>query len=446
MAMQLGSAEYLILAWLLAGILTLFGALSNAEVGAMLPVTGGQYVFFQRMYGEFVAYLYGWSAFIIFNSAGIASMAYVLGTYAEFFVDLPRLPPEVEKHLLSFTIPYIGNIYPFDNIGVKAVTVLVVLVLTLINYFSTRWGGQVQVVFTFLKFAAILFILFGFAFSGKGSVNNLFSSDAQLMPHGIQLVGAFAVALSGAFWGYDGWNNLIFVAGEIKDPQRNIPRSLFFGISICIIVYILITASYLYILPVSSIAHSSMVASDAAAIAFGTLGAGMIAAMVLISTFGAANASVLSNARVVYAMAEDGKFFSWAGKVHPRYDTPGNALVLQGFWASLLVISGSFDMLTDMLIFVSWLFYGLSALGVFVLRRKMAHIPRPYKVWGYPWVPGIFVLFTFAFLIITLWNDIHLYSIGERPVVNSLLGLALMLSGLPLYLWYRRKQNNAPIQ
>ena len=439
MASQLGSPELLLAVWVIAGVITLFGALSNAEVAAMIPETGGQFVFFKHMYGDFFAFLYGWAAFAVFNTAGVASIAYVLGTYTEFFIQLPRFTAEIERSI-SLPLPFIGAIYPLENIGVKSVTILIVIGLTWVNYRSTKSGGNIQVVFTALKVLAMASIVFGLLFSGDGDLANLSRGSATIQPEGWALVGALAAALSGAFWGYDGWNNITFVAGEIKNPQENIPKSLLTGLLLCILIYTLITLSYMYILPIDAIAQSPMVASDAAAVVMGSTGGAIIALMVIISTFGTTNGNILASARVSFAMAQEKQFFDCVGKVHPRFQTPGNALWLHGVWTALLVLSGSFDMLTDMLIFVTWLFYGMSALGIFILRRKMPDAQRPYRVWGYPVVPAVFVLFTFFFLVATLANDIRLFSEGKTDVVTSLLGLLLTAPGVPLY-WYFRKKS-----
>jgi basic amino acid/polyamine antiporter, APA family len=440
MASQLGSPELLVLVWILAGIITLFGALSNAEVAAMIPETGGQFIFFKVMYGDFVAFIYGWSAFAVFNTAGVASIAYVLGTYTEYFIQLPRFTPEIARGFHLY-IPFVGSIFPLENIGVKGLTIAIVLGLTYVNYRSTRSGGNIQVVFTVLKVLAMVVIVFGLLFSGKGSLQNLVGDSSVIQPQGWGLVGALVAALAGAFWGYDGWNNVTFVAGEIKNPQRNIPRSLFLGLVTCIIIYTLITLSYTYVLPVDAMAKSSIVASDAATIVMGSAGGAIIALMVIISTFGTTNGNILATTRVSFAMAQEKRFFDFAGNVHPKFKTPGNALWLHGIWTALLVLSGSFDMLTDMLVFVSWLFYGMSAAGIFILRKKMPHVERPYKVWGYPFVPAIFVIFTFFFLTATLVNDIRLYSAGKTEIINSLLGLLLTALGIPLY-WYFKKRHH----
>jgi APA family basic amino acid/polyamine antiporter len=265
MATQLGSPELLISVWIVAGIVTLFGALSNAEVAAMIPETGGQYVFFQKMYGDFVAFLYGWAGFAVFNTAGVASIAYILGIYVEYFIQLPRFPAAIE-HSVNLYIPYVGTFYPLENIGVKTVTILVVLGLTWINYRSTRSAGNVQVILTAIKVLAIGMLIIGLLVSGKGNYTNLFADSSFIEPTGWMLVRALVAAMSGAFWGYDGWNNITFIAGEIRNPQQNIPKALMMGVVGCIIIYTSMTIAYLYVLPIDAVAQSSMVATDAATI------------------------------------------------------------------------------------------------------------------------------------------------------------------------------------
>jgi basic amino acid/polyamine antiporter, APA family len=438
MAAQLGSPELLVAAWVVAGLITLFGALSNAEVAAMIPETGGQFIFFKYMYGDFVAFIYGWSAFAVFNTAGVASIAYVLGTYTEYFIELPRFNVAFEKSFIIH-IPFVGAIFPLENIGVKSVTIFVIAVLTWVNHRSTRMGGNIQVISTLLKVLAILLIIGGILTSRHGNLSNFVTNSSIIQPGGWALMGGFVAALSGAFWGYDGWNNITFVAGEIKNPQKNIPRSLLVGIIICIVTYTLITLAYLYVIPIDVIANAPLVAAEAAEVVLGSLGAGLIAAMVIISTFGTTNGNILATARVSYAMSQEKNFFESVGRVHPRFNTPSNALILHGIYTSILVLSGSFDMLTDMLIFVSWLFYGLSAAGLFVLRYKMKNTHRPYRVVGYPFVPAVFVFFTLFFLVTTLVTDVYKYMQGETPIINSLFGLLLTALGIPLYYYFRSK-------
>ena len=403
----------------------------------MFPETGGHYIYLQKMYGDFIAFLYGWAGFAVVNTAGVASIAYVFGTYLEYFIQLPRLS-EVQEKSIDIYIPLIGHIFPLHNIGVKAVTILLVLFLTMINYRSTRAGGKLLASITFLKVVAIGLVILGLLFSGKGDVQHLFQDSTVVNLTGWALVGGIIAAFSGAFWGYDGWNNITFVGGEIKDPQRNIPRSLLIGILVCIVIYVLVNIAYLYVMPIDSVAGSSMVASDASQIAFGVIGGGLIALLVLLSTLGTTHGNILATTRITYAMSSDKKFFTSLGEVHPRFGTPANAVLVHGIWTSVLVLSGSFDTLTDMLIFLSFFFYGLITLGLFILRRKLPLASRPYKVIGYPFVPAIFVLFTLFFLVITLYNDISNYANGKTEIINSIFGIVLTVIGIPLYWYFKR--------
>ncbi|HTH55628.1 MAG TPA: amino acid permease [Cyclobacteriaceae bacterium] len=437
MASQLGSPLLLLLVWVVGGGITFLGALTNAEAAAMMPETGGQYIFFQRMFGDFTAFLYGWSAFAVFNTAGNASIAYVFSIYAEYFVHFPRLPKETEQ-LFYIYLPGIGRIFPLENIGVKSMTIVLIWFLTYINYRSTHSADRIQILFSILKIGSMVFLVLGIFIFGDGSMSHFVQSSPY---KGTGLLIGVVAATSGAFWGYEGWNNITFMAGEIKNPQRNIPLGLLLGLVIVIIVYCLLNFAYLYALPINVVASSAFVASDAASSAFGFGAGALIAVMVMISTFGATNGNVLATARVTFAMAQEKRFFSSIGNVHPVFKTPGNALLLHGVWTSLLVLSGSFDMLTDMLIFVTWCFYALSALGVMVLRKKMPNAPRPYKTWGYPFVPIAFISVSSFFLIVTLYNDISNYLHGTTPLINSLFGLALTAVGIPLYFYFKKKEN-----
>jgi APA family basic amino acid/polyamine antiporter len=437
MASQLGSPVLLLSVWVVAGLITLFGALSNAELASMFPETGGQFVFFQKIYGEGFAFIYGWAAFAVFNTGGNASIAYVCSQYTNYFIALPRFPLNIE-HSVRLHIPYVGDIFPLENFGVKSLTILIILVLTYVSYRSVQYGSRLQRILTLLKVIAIVLLIGGILGSGKGSMQNLFTVLPS-SPHGWNLVGAYVAAIAGAFWAYDGWNNITFVAGEVKDPQKNIPRSLFAGLSFCVIIYALINLAYIYVLPIGQLAGSAFVASDAAKIAWGAIGGSVIALIVVLSTFGTTNANVLATARVTFAMGKENKWFRWAGKVQPKYQTPGNALWLNAVWSVLLILSGSFDMLTDMLIFVSWFFYGMSALGVLILRKKMKDTPRFYKVWGYPFVPLIFVGFTAFFLCSTLYTDILNYQNGTTPIINALLGILITAIGIPIYFFSKKR-------
>jgi basic amino acid/polyamine antiporter, APA family len=436
MASLLGSPLLLLSIWVVAGIITLFGALSNAELASMFPETGGQYVFFQKIYGQGFAFLYGWASFAVINTAGNASIAWVCSQYLDYFFDLPSFSESIEQSV-KFSLPGIGIILPLQHIGLKAFTVLIVLLFSIINYYSVRYGSGLQRFLTVLKAAAIVMIVGGIFFSGEGSANNFFISTNEHQ-NSFAAISACMAAMAGAFWAYDGWNNITFVAGEIKDPQKNIPKSLFIGIIFCILVYFLINLAYLYVLPIHKMAGSAFIASDAAVAAFGAIGGSIIALLVIVSTLGTANSNILSTARVTFVMCGENRLLSWGSKVQPKYRTPGNALLLNFCWSFILIFSGSFDMLTDMLIFVSWFFYGMSALGVIILRIKQKQLERPFKVPGYPFLPAIFVTFTFAFLVLTLMSDIEDYHSGKTHIINSVLGISITLAGLPLLFWQKK--------
>lgn len=440
MAQVTGSPELMLFVWVLAGVLTLFGALSNAEVASMIPETGGQYIYFEKMYGKFIAYMYGWALLAVIQTGSIASIAYVFAEYSQEFsvFILPNFSKEIEQSI-TFTIPFIGKFYPLANIGIKIITIAVILFLSFINYLGVKFGGQVSLIFTIAKVLAILVLVaFGFAFS-NGTFTNLTTDASTFSSNGKYIFAGIVGALSAAFWSYDGWNNITYIAGEVKEPRKNIPKSLIIGTLIIIVVYLLINVAFLYVIPIEQMAGSSRIAADVANIAMGPMGAMFVAAAVMISTFGTTNGTIMVSSRVYYAMSQKGLFFSKIGKSHDRYFTPGNALILQAIWSSVLVMSGTFDQLTDMLIFVSWIFYAAGAYGVFILRKKMPDAKRPYKVWGYPYVPAIFVVVATIYVIATLYTDIESYINGESEIIRSVFGLFLLSLGVPFYLYFNKK-------
>lgn len=253
----------------------------------------------------------------------------------------------------------------------------------------------------------------------------------------------FVAATSGALAAYDGWNNLGSAGGEIRNPQKNIPRGLIWGLLICMLLYLGTTQAYLYMMPLDEMKGSHLVATDVLSKVMGSKGASVIALLVVVSTLGAVNGNVLPCARITYAMAHDKLFFSWAGKVDPKYHTPYTSLWLQCIWSALFVLTGSFDMLTDMFVFVTWIFYGFAAYGIIVLRKKMPDADRPYKLKGYPYIPVVFILFTLLYFIITIYNDVHNYVTGQSRIIYSALGLLLLAAGVPFYVYFRWKQRRA---
>jgi len=437
MAAQVASPVWLALVWIIAGLFSLAGALIYAEVGAMLPETGGQYVFFRKMYGDFVAFLYGWAGFAVINTASVAAISFVCAQYADFFLHLPRLAPAAE-HALVWHIPLLGNLYPLENLGVKGLALLLVTGLTGINYLSVRAGSSLQVLSTAVKVIVIVLLVAGIFFSGNGSTQHFV--QALHPKHGTALLSGLVAAMTGAFMAYDGWVNITFMGGEIRNPQKTIPASLLLGVSSCIVIYILVNEAYLYALPVEQVAASPLVAADAITAVSGKTSGAIVAALIVLSTFGAVNGNIMATTRVTYAMSCDKLFFKWTGKQHPRFFTPGNALWLHGIWTCALIMSGSFDMLADMFTFISWIAYLMGAIGIFILRKKMPHAERPYKVWGYPVVPVLFIGFAFFYVVSTVWNDIGSYCRGEVPVVNSVLGMVITAGGIPLYWLFRKRE------
>lgn len=446
MAAHVGSPEILLGIWLLAGIITMFGALTNAEVASFIPETGGQYVYFDRMFGPFFAYLYGWAVFAVIQTGSIAAVVYVFAEYATKFVSLPEFQDAIAAK--SYHVPFIADLTPFKDIGTKGLAALLVIALTAINYVGVRFGGVVQNVFTVAKMAAMgLLVLGAFLLPTGGSVANLTTSSAAIHPTGLALFAAMAAALQGAFWAYDGWNTVTYIAGEVKRPQRNIPLALIVGMLMVIVIYMLINLAYSYVLPIDVMAGSKLVAADVAEKCFAG-GGRWIAAAVMISTFGTTNSMILASARVYFSMARRNVFPRFLGTVHPRFHTPAASLIVQGVWSVLLLFSGTFDTLTDMLIFVSWVYYAVGAYGVFVLRRKEPDTPRPYKVPGYPLVPWIFIAFATIYLGFTVYNDVLGYraamAAGTPARMDSVFGTLLVLVGAPIYLFYRKKRPTIP--
>jgi len=439
MAGQLGSPYLLIIVWIVAGLVSLFGAMAFAELGTMFPETGGQYVYLRKAYGDFIAYLYGWGSIAVINTAAIAAIAFVCAAYAGNFIHLPSFDNATE-HSIVLRIPLIGDIVPLENFGVKMHAVAIIVVVTIANYLSVKAGNSIQFVSTLLKAFALIILVFGILFSGKGSTENFFKNSDNFHLRGWSLLAPFMAAVTGAFSSYDGWNNLGMVGGELKNPEKNITKSLLMGLSTCIIIYVLVSIAYLYMLPIDEMASSQLVATDAVKKVMGSAGGSVISILIIVATFGAVCSNLLANARVVFAMSEAKSFFPWAGYVHPKFKTPGNSVLVLGMWSCLFVLSGSFDILADMFVFMSWVFYGLVIAGVFILRKKLPDAERPYRVKGYPVLPAIFILFTGFYLATTVYNDIQNYTRGKVPFINSFLGMLLTAIGIPLYYYFKRKK------
>ncbi len=417
----------MIFVWILTGVLTLAGALTNAEIASEIPEAGGQYVFFRVLYGDLTAFLYGWTTFIVYQTGSIAAIAVAFAKYFGYFVDLPHFGPELE----AWKIPLIGNIAPLDDIGVKMVAISAIVVIAVINYFGVQFGGMVMNFFTSLKVAAIGgIILLGFAI-GNGSTDHFFPLWGS--PESGRLIPAIGVAMVATLWSYDGWNSLTYLAGEVKDPQRNIPLALVLGTIVIIVIYVLTNLAYLYILPIGEIATSKLVAADMMERIFTGYGGAIISLAVMISTFGTVNGTSMTTARVFFAMAKDKLFFSGMGTVHQKYRTPSTSLVVQATWASLLTLTGTFDQIFTYVIFAGWIFYALGAAGIFILRKRFPNPQRAYRVPGYPYIPILFIVVATWFVINTI----------VEQTADSMVGLLLLVAGLPFYIYWERQMRRS---
>jgi amino acid transporter len=419
-ARQVDSVGLVFLVWVVGGLLSLAGALSYAELGAALPEAGGEYVFLRRAYGPLWGYLYGWEQFVIGKTGSIATVATGFALFLGFFVE--SLGTEWLR------VP-VGT-WTWSLTGAQVVSLAAIVGLTVLNFFGIVLGGNVQAVLTALKVSVILgLVAVGFAL-GQGSWSN-FTPFFVPTNRGADTLTAFGVALVAALWAYDGWNNLVMVGGEVRDPQRTIPRALIFGVLGVGLVYMLSNAVYFYILPLAAVKSSPRVAQDAAQQFLGDRGAAVITLGALVSSFATLNAAILSGARVAYAMARDGLFFRHVADVHPAHRTPAKALLLQaGFACFIVILFGSFEQSFTYTIFGLWIFYGMTTASVFVLRRREPELPRPYRTWGYPWVPGIFVVVAAVFVVNILLTN---------PKETGL-GLLLLVAGLPLYWFWRRRR------
>jgi len=395
MAASVGAPVAVLAALLAAGALSFFGALAYAELGAMFPRAGGEYVYLREAWGAPAAFLYGWTRFWIASPGSIASYASGAAIFAG--VGAP------------FAIGFI-------------------VFFTALNCFTVAFGGRVQAFMTGLKIVAIVGLAALLFVGAPGDLARLGAGEGHWGP------APFGAALIAALWATDGWNNLPMAAGEVRDPTRVIPRALLGGLAVVMVLYALVFVAYFYALPFDDVvtantpARPQAVATYAAMTVLGPAGVAVMSAAFVLSALGAMNGSVLTSARVPYAMAADGLFFRRLATLSPRTEVPVAAVVVQGVWSCVLVTTGSFDQLTDMVIFSEWVFYALVACGVFVLRRRRPDAPRPFRVPGYPWLPALFVSTAVALLVDTVWL---------QPV-RSLLGLAFIALGVPAYLLFRR--------
>lgn len=400
-ALYTASSSLFFMVWIFGGIVSLFGALSVAELGAAMPKAGGQYVYLSEAYGPVWGYLYGWSAVAVINTASIAAVGVAFSEYLGFFI-------------------------PMSTLSIQLIAVLTIIILTIINIIDVKSGARFQNLFTLTKLAAIFgIIVLGLSLDG-GSASNLeplFTENSFST-----LIGPLGLAMVAVLWTFDGWIFVTYVAGEIKDPGRNIPLSIILCMIIVVSVYLVLNFVFVYILGFNGMIGSDLVMSDAASVFLGDVGAAIVTIIILISLLGANNGFVLTSARINYAMAKDGLFFKQAGTIHSTFQSPTNALIIQCIWACILTFSGTFNQLITYIIFASWIFYGMSAGAVIVLRKKRPDLNRPYKTPFYPWIPAIFILFSIFLTINTIL---------EAPR-DAAIGTVLILAGLPLYNYWKK--------
>ncbi|HEV2298674.1 MAG TPA: amino acid permease [Candidatus Acidoferrales bacterium] len=423
MAAAAGTVGLVTLAWILGGALSLFGALSAAELGAAIPEAGGTYAYLNRAFGRVWAFLFGWTYSIIGAPTSIATIAAGLFQFASFLFPVIAAPLWVWHYSNPFT--HAPSVFAFT--WAQPLAVVAIFLVTFINYFGVRLGGRVQVALTVIKIAAVVAVIFiGFLF-GKGSFANFHSVSPSMGQLGI--TAGLLTAMASALWAYDGWINLTFVGSEIENPERNIPLSLVLGVLVVCGIYVAMSAACFYVLPLSKAASSTHIASDVIARATGAGAAIWMTIIMMVCALGTLNSSILTNARVDYALARDGLFFRVARGVHARFRTPANALVFQGILASVLALSGTFDELSNLYVFLVWIFYAAQTVGVIVLRVREPNMPRPYRMWGYPWVPLLFILGALA-LTVNSWM--------QQPL-RSTVGLGVMVIGLFFYARWRKR-------
>jgi basic amino acid/polyamine antiporter, APA family len=434
MTCNVGSPGYVMLAWVVAGFLSLAGALTYAELTAMMPRAGGEYNFLKKAYGRIWSFLFGWAQIFIIRTGAQAASAVAFALFLDKFLG-------GTFKQVYFTTEIFGGKYEFSNL--QLVGLVLIALFTLLNCASVAVSGQVATFLTFIKIALVIGIGAGAFLLADGSYAHFTQTMGAATCDGVSdaarfgsadytFAAGFGAALLGALWGYDGWNNLTLVAGEVKNPQRNIPIALIGATALVIVLYLFANLAYFYVLTpqeIASVSKDSSVAIEVAMRFLGGVVVSLMAAALMASSVGTLHTSILSGARIPYAMARDGLFFRNLSQVSPRTRVPVRALILQSIWAGILVLSGSFDTLTDYAIFGSWIFYGLATASIFVFRQKMPDAARPYKAFGYPVVPALFLLVTGWLLFNTLFTSPR----------ESFAGIILILLGMPIYYYLARQ-------
>ncbi len=410
MSQTLQNPTHVVAAWVVAGLLSICGALVYAEISGLFPKAGGEYAYLREGYGGFWSYLYGWTRFLVASPATIAAYSVGSATFLSGFVSLESVG------------------------GIPWVAVMLILAFTFLNCFKVTFGGLIQSIMTILKITLIVGLGLCLIFLSGGSMQNFVTQGSA----GFQGVSAFGTALLAALWAYDGWNNLPMVGEEVKNPHRNLPLALIFGILSSLLIYASINFTYFYALSFDEILVSNSnafpdalpVATNAAKTFLGAAGVGVLSILFVFCAVSAMNGSILTSARVPFAMADDGLFFKKLASVHPRSKVPVNSLIVQAIVSCVFALSGKFDQLTDYVVFSSWIFYALVTSSVFIFRKRLPDAHRTYKVWGYPVLPAVFILAAIFLLINTLITSFY----------QSMIGLMLIMAGVPLY-WYFKKHS-----
>ncbi len=427
MTCNVGSAKTVLLVWVIAGLLSLAGTFSYSEIAAMMPEAGGDYLYLRRAYGRLMGFLYGWMVFAVARAGSQAALAVGFAIFMNVALG-GILETWHADGVIAGLHARIG--------GLTLVALATIWTVALINCASVTAGGRTALVVTIAKVLLVFGVgLAAFVFA-PGSWTHLAGSSSQATCEGVAAsarggIAGFGAAMLGALWAYDGWNNVAPLAGEIRNPQRNLPRAFVGGMLVVGALYLFVNAAYYYALTpaeIASVPTSSSVATEVLKRFWGPVAVSLTAAALMVSSFGSLHASVLANSRIPFAMARDGLFFRGLAKLSPRSKVPVRAILAQTAWGSVLAVSGTYDTLTDSVVFVSWVFYGLSIASLFIFRRTMPQAARPYRALGYPVVPSMFLIVTVALLLNT-------FVAAPR---QALQGVAVLLAGLPFYWWWSR--------
>ena len=403
MAAAVGGPLLILAVWAVGGLLSFFGALSFGELGAAMPEAGGVYVYLREAYGSMIAFLFGWTLFLVIDSGAIATLT------------------------VAFSSKYLPHFFAISPAAQKVISVVFILFLVAVNYICVRAGANLQNVLTIIKLTGLVGICVVIFLFARGTTANFTAGGAPTLGGGFW--SRFGVALIASLWAYKGWEAATYSAGETKNPQRNLPLGILLGCLACIVLYVIAQLAYLYVIPASCIAKSDRIAAEAMNLAVGGAGASVISFIILFSIMGATNQNFICSPRVYFAMAKDGLFFPQIAAVHPKFLTPHVSIIAIGLWSIVLSLSGTFEQLFTYVVFGQWIFFGLTVAAVIILRLKRPDLPRPYKTWGYPVTPVVFILAALYIAASALINQFW----------NAMAGLGIIVLGLPFYfIWKRR--------